>query len=348
MMKLTKRSISRDLTIALVIVVLFASSLAIVINYLVAAKIAREQLGKKADEYASYLMDSLELPIWHVDGEGVRKIARSYFNNELIARLRIRESTGTVLFDQSKSEEINSVMERTRNVRHNGQVIGQIEIGLTSRIYRENNRRLIESSILTMLVSILVLIGLTGILLRVFLRNPIDSLVDGIDRIAHGDYEYRFVGGKQTEIEVILSRCNFMADQVRAREKSLSDVNRRLENEVVSHKEAEQALRESEEKYRLLVENASDAIFIVQDGFIRFSNPRADQLMGYTAQDLSQVPLADLVFEEDRDPVRLWNPGADPATTHTFRVLTREGEPIWSQVNTVPIQWEGSRPHCAF
>ena len=338
---MTRRSISRDLTIALVFAVLFASSLAIVINHLVSVNTARQQLGQKADEYVSYLMDSLELPIWHVDGEGVRKIAQSYFNNELIARLRIQEATGIGLFDQTKPGENDPAVRRLRNVRHGDQIIGQIEIGLTSRLYRENNRRLIWSSILTMLVSILVLLGLTGILLRIFLRNPIDSLVAGIDRIAHGDYEYRFDGGKQAEIEVILSRCNFMADQIRARETSLNDVNRRLEKEIASHKEAEKALRESEEKYRLLVENAGDAIFIAQDGFIKFSNPRAAELTGYTAHELGQIPLADLVYEADRGLIPQWFSEDGLSATHTFRVLTREGEPLWSRVNTVRIQWEG-------
>jgi PAS domain S-box-containing protein len=55
---------------------------------------------------------------------------------------------------------------------------------------------------------------------------------------------------------------------------------------ALQRRKAEEALVESEQKYRSLVETASDCIYIVQDGTVKYANPQLTDLLGVTAEKL--------------------------------------------------------------
>ena len=65
--------------------------------------------------------------------------------------------------------------------------------------------------------------------------------------------------------------------------------------DITGVKKAEEALRESEEKYRTLVERANDGILVVQDSVVRFSNGRAAEIWGGVPRDLVGKNIADLM-----------------------------------------------------
>ena len=114
---------------------------------------------------------------------------------------------------------------------------------------------------------------------------------------------------------------------------------------ITDRKRVEEALRESEEKYRLLVENASDAIFIAQDEVVKFPNPRTTEIVGYSPEELAGIPFTRLIHPEDRDTVldrhkrRLQ--AEELLSSYSFRVISKAGEEVWVDLNTVVITWEG-------
>ena len=56
-------------------------------------------------------------------------------------------------------------------------------------------------------------------------------------------------------------------------------------------KRAEETLRESEEKYRTLLENAGEAVLVAQDGMFKFANPKAEELFGYSKEEIGLPTL---------------------------------------------------------
>lgn len=109
--------------------------------------------------------------------------------------------------------------------------------------------------------------------------------------------------------------------------------------------QAKAALRESEEKYRLLVENATDAIYIAQDGSAKFANPKAEKMTGYTAEELAKMPFVNIIHPEDRDMVieryRKRLKGEKLPSLYSFRIINKSGEELPVELNTVLINWEG-------
>jgi diguanylate cyclase (GGDEF)-like protein/PAS domain S-box-containing protein len=71
--------------------------------------------------------------------------------------------------------------------------------------------------------------------------------------------------------------------------------------DVTDRKRAEEALRASEERFRALVQNASDMITILEpEGTVRYGSPSHFRLLGHQPEDLLGRSLLDLVHPEDR------------------------------------------------
>ena len=122
--------------------------------------------------------------------------------------------------------------------------------------------------------------------------------------------------------------------------------------DISERKRTEEALRESEEKYRLVVEHAGDAVVVVQNGILKFVNPRAIQIAGYTDEDLKSRPFLDFVHPDDKQQVALSYverlKGASLEESFPFRVIAKDGSTIWAEAKSVIISWDGTPATLAF
>jgi PAS domain S-box-containing protein len=115
--------------------------------------------------------------------------------------------------------------------------------------------------------------------------------------------------------------------------------------DITELKESQSSLVESEEKYRLLVENAKEAIFIYQDGRFRFTNHQALEMAKKIGIPELRKPLDEYVHPDDRadhpDQLQRKLSGFDPKSrAMVFRVQTKEGDTIWLELNTINLTWQ--------
>src|SRR5919109_216063 len=106
---------------------------------------------------------------------------------------------------------------------------------------------------------------------------------------------------------------------------------------------AEHALKESEERFRLIAENARDMIALLDLQWrLIYASPSCTAILGYSLQTLQAMNALDLVHPDDFLNVPDWR-NTSPAFFE-FRVRRMDGSWIWLEGSSATVTWKGA-PH---
>ena len=124
-----------------------------------------------------------------------------------------------------------------------------------------------------------------------------------------------------------------------------------LGSDITERKQAEQALQESEKKYRTIVETAQEGIWIIDAaGRTIFANPRMADMLGCAITDMLGREVFYFIEEEDRPEAEqhLWrlSQGMQEIADRCFRLP--DGTNLWTIVSAQPLFDEASRYIGAF
>jgi diguanylate cyclase (GGDEF)-like protein/PAS domain S-box-containing protein len=116
-----------------------------------------------------------------------------------------------------------------------------------------------------------------------------------------------------------------------------------LKEELKECKKSKEHLQHSELKYRSLVQNANEAILVAQNGFVKFANPKAEALFGYSQSELTSKPLSSFIHKKDSEMVmqrhEMRIKGAILPELYPFRIVNQEGATIWVELKVKLFSW---------
>jgi len=121
-------------------------------------------------------------------------------------------------------------------------------------------------------------------------------------------YEYRLVTKEGKKIEAILTSKLIKYEGENAILGTVTDITERKKMEEKIRQYSEQLeelvrvrteeLLESEKRYSVLVEEASDGVAMIQDGKVIFANKKAAEIIGYSIEEIIGLPFENVVDEE--------------------------------------------------
>ncbi len=115
--------------------------------------------------------------------------------------------------------------------------------------------------------------------------------------------------------------------------------------DITSSKNAEEALKESEDKFRTLAESAPFAIMIYQDDYWVYINQAGEKICGYTNEEISKMHFWDFIEDDFKEIVKQKGKrrqkGKEEDASYEFKIITKENLQKWVFITSSSIIYRG-------
>ncbi len=322
------RSISTQLTVFLIIAIGAISIAVIAVMHLYRVQTARHELEAKADEIFAYLDGILQKSLWDLDEKNIQVVGETTSQNELVAKLIIKDSFGQMIYQKVLDSEPETI-NRSGKVFYEGVQVGYVEVGLTQKFYNQTSRQLLSASLITLVVALVILIVTTGFLIRRFLKSPLDSLNNILDAYALGIYDPQRIKIPYLEFQPF--------------GRVLAQMGKKITRQL-------QEVRQAEEKYRNIFENAVEGIFQSSvDGRFLSVSPSMAKIFGYASpgdliSEVSDIGAQCYLNPEDCDEFTRCINKEGLVKRLEIQMVRRDKSHFWVSISARLVRDDDGRP----
>ena len=254
---------------------------------------------------------------------------------------------------KSIAEGLTQIGESTGNPgkKH----IGGVTVGFSLK--RTNG--LIYSSIKNTLF-ITLIITIISVIFFIIISNriiqPLQMLVKGTREVTSGNFSHRVYVNRKDELGDLSDAFNVMSENLENNKKALDDYHQKLDTyhqgleEKIRERtleliEREEALKESEKKYRTIFENTGTAMVIIEDNrILSLVNTEFEKLTGYLKEEVeNKKSWVEFIVKDDLEKMNMYralrktNPNAAPKQ-YEFQLKHKNGQikDIFFNIDLIP------------
>ncbi len=259
-------SISKKLTFSLVASIALVAFFGLAMTYFLLTWKGEKELSRLGDEQLSFLTGSVKVPLWNFDQDSIAVIARTFAQNAVVEHVSVQDGQGRVLVKFERERGQLGHIDKKGDIYYEGVLIGSVDLRLTKSLYLKALREMLLWSGMGVFSLLLVLILLTRLLIKGYLRRPLQ----GLSAIAqsYGTGEYETTGGRMPY------------EEFQEFERVLGRMGQEIKLQVMQ-------IRDAEKRYRHIFENAMEGIFQFSGdgGRLLSINPALARMLAYDSPE---------------------------------------------------------------